>query len=193
MRRLSMDRSYFDALYAADDDPWKFATSDYEKRKYAATLEALPRPRYASALEIGCSIGVLTYDLAARCDALLATEPVSRALDQARKRCIDLKNVTFADMTAPDQWPTGSFDLILLSEVVYYLTESQIAALAKRVNRSLERGGQVELVHWVRETDYPLSGDDAVCAFLRDTTSFLKIIRQERTADYRLDLCERSA
>lgn len=193
MRRPSMDRSYFDALYATDGDPWKFATSDYEKRKYAATLAALPRPRYANALEIGCSIGVLTRDLAPRCETLLATEPVERALDQARVRCADRPNVVFAEMEAPGQWPSGRFDLIVLSEMVYYLTRPQIAALAQHVCGSLTTRGHVELVHWVRETDYPLSGDDAVATFLADSASAVTIIRQERTPDYRLDLCERSA
>lgn len=191
MRRPAMDRSYFEALYAGDDDPWKFATSDYEARKYAATLSALPRPRYARALEIGCSIGVLTRALSARCDSLLATEPVARALDQARVRCADRDNVTFARMEAPGEWPRGRFDLILLSEVVYYLTRAQIAALTNRIDESLAEDGQVELVHWVRETDYPLSGDDAVETFLSNSTAFLRVIRQERTPDYRLDLCER--
>ena len=193
MRRPSMDVSYFDALYAADEDPWKFATSDYEKSKYAATLEALPRPRYVNALEIGCSIGILTHDLSKRCDTLLAMEPVRRAIEKARARCADRPNVTFAEMAAPEQWPPGWFDLILLSEVVYYLTRQQIAHLARRVGDSLARDGQIELVHWIRETDYPLSGDDAVSAFLSETSSFLRVIRQERTADYRLDLFERSA
>jgi hypothetical protein len=40
---------YFDALYTADPDPWKFAVSPYEREKYALTLEAMPKPRYRSA------------------------------------------------------------------------------------------------------------------------------------------------
>ena len=119
-------------------------------------------------------------------------EPVRRAIDKARARCADRPNVTFAEMAAPEQWPPGHFDLILLSEVVYYLTRPQIAWLARRVGDSLAKDGQVQLVHWIRETDYPLSGDDAVRTFLSETASFLHVIRQERTADYRLDLCERS-
>lgn len=55
----SLPPDYFDVRYAADPDPWNFAGSPYERDKYAATLAALPRERYASALEVGCSIGVL--------------------------------------------------------------------------------------------------------------------------------------
>ena len=59
--------SYFDAVYAASSDPWQFATSDYERAKYAATVAALPKPHFEQAFEIGCSIGVLTGLLAQRC------------------------------------------------------------------------------------------------------------------------------
>jgi hypothetical protein len=37
--------AYFDNVYAADSDPWKFASSAYERDKYAATLAAFPKPR----------------------------------------------------------------------------------------------------------------------------------------------------
>lgn len=186
-----MGADYFRDLYAkGDGDPWQFATSEYEQRKYEATVSALSRARYGSALEIGCSIGVLTRLLAVRCETLVSTEPIERALDQARARCADLGNVNFLQGQAPAEWPDGSFDLIVLSEVVYYLTREQVAALASEVERTLAPDGQVLLVHWVRETDYPLSGDEATDAFLTAAT-FVHPIRQERNEDYRLDLCER--
>ena len=192
MRRSSMDRSYFEELYAKHEDPWNFATSDYERRKYSETLAALPKKRYRRALEVGCSIGVLTYDLGARCESLLAIDPAQRALQQASSRCCALGNVSFALMEAPDDWPTGTFDLIVLSEVVYYLTRKLVTALAKRIRESLAPGGHVELVHWTGETDYPLSGDEATEAFFLDTASFLTVIHQVRTPSYRLALCERT-
>ena len=80
----SLPPSFFDAIYAEAPDPWSFATSDYEAGKYAVTVATLPRAQYASALEIGCSIGVLTELLAPRCDALLSVDVAERALNQAR-------------------------------------------------------------------------------------------------------------
>ena len=53
----TLEPAYFDGIYAASGDPWRFASSAYELSKYALTLEALPRERYPQALEIGCSIG----------------------------------------------------------------------------------------------------------------------------------------
>ena len=77
--------AYFEELYARDPDPWDFATSEYEAAKYDATIAALA-PRYASALEVGCSIGVLTARLAERCERLLAIDVAEGALAHARER-----------------------------------------------------------------------------------------------------------
>lgn len=183
-----MEADYFDALYASDADPWRFASSEYESAKYQATLHALPKVRYDRALEVGCSIGVFTRLLADRCDRLLGIDPAERAIESARRCCAKKFNVSFEKMAAPDQWPTGTFDLIILSEVVYYLDRHDIVRLASRVNGSLAPRGDMVLVHWLGETDYPLSGDDAVIAFRREAEDFAVVLREERSSEYRLDV-----
>lgn len=184
----SLPTTYFDTLYGRSPDPWSFETSPYEQAKYTATLSALPHQRYARALEIGCSIGVLTERLASRCDELIAMEPAVVALERARQRCRGLGQIAFLQASAPTAWPAGTFDLILLSEVVYYLDPPDVSRLAARVTGSLRPGAHVELVHWVRETDYPLSGDDAAQLFIAATAGTLAPMTQQRTEDYRLDL-----
>ena len=184
----SLPPDYFEARYAADPDPWRFATSAYERAKYAATLAALPRPRYARALEVGCSIGVLTRRLAERCDALVALDVAEAALDQARARCRDLAHVRFARAQVPGAWPEGGFDLILLSEVVYYLDAADVGRLADRLQGSLRPGGDVVLVHWTGETHYPLTGDAAAEILIERTAPFLTLDHQARTGEYRLDV-----
>lgn len=187
MTAKALEPGYFDGLYAADPDPWRFTTSDYEDAKYTATLAALPRPRYASGVEIGCSIGVLTARLATRCDTLLATDVAQTALDAAAARCAGL-DVRFARSTLPDAPPPGRFDLILLSEVLYYFTAGDVARIAAACATIAEPGADLVLVHWLGPTpDYPLTGDAAVDAFVA-AAGWAKVIRQERTPDYRLDV-----
>lgn len=186
-RRLSMGAEYFTDLYARDPDPWNFSDSAYEAAKYAETLSALPRDRFARALEVGCSIGVLTRSLAARCDALLAIDVAEQALRCARERCMGLP-VEFRRMRIPDEWPAGTFDLILLSEVLYYLTTDEIDRVAARVAGSLREGGCLMLVHWTGPTDYPLSGDDASERLI--TGMSLPVIRRQRTQHYRMDILQ---
>jgi SAM-dependent methyltransferase len=186
----SLPASYFDAIYERDADPWRFRTSPYERAKYDATLAALPRPRYRRALEVGCSIGVLSRDLSERCDALLAVDASEKPLAAARAACADRPQVEFALLRAPDEWPAegGAFDLILLSEVVYYLNRADVARLAERVRGSLAPGGDCLLVHWTGDTDYPLSGDEAAERFIAAASPFAAVTRQERSGRYRLDL-----
>ena len=185
-RTLPVD--YFDNLYAGDPDPWRFAESAYEREKYAATLAALPRRHYAQALEIGCSIGVLTRELASRCDKLLSVDVAATALDQAKRRCADLHHVKFALMHVPGTWPSGETDLIVLSEVVYYLDVEDVRRLAKRVMTTLSPAGDILLVHWLGETHYPLSGDEAADLFIASMADHAEVMGQQRTKDYRLDV-----
>jgi 2-polyprenyl-3-methyl-5-hydroxy-6-metoxy-1,4-benzoquinol methylase len=131
--RPTLKADHFDALYAANPDPWNFAASPYERAKYTLTLDAIPKSRSPSALEVGCSIGVLTRLLASRCDSLLAVDAAQAPLVEARRRCADLPGVRFEQMFVPEQWPGGVFDLILLSEVVYYLSREDVGRLATSV------------------------------------------------------------
>ena len=184
----SLPPSYFDAVYARDPDPWAFATSPYERDKYAATLAALPAATYAEALEIGCSIGVFTAQLAARCASLCAIDPAAAALDLARRRCASLPHVKFAQMSVPDAWPAGRFDLVTLSEVVYYLDAPDVATLATRLRDGVRPGGTIILVHFIEPTNYPLSGDAASELLISHALEFADVTYRTRAIRYRLDV-----
>jgi 2-polyprenyl-3-methyl-5-hydroxy-6-metoxy-1,4-benzoquinol methylase len=182
---------YFEALYARDSDPWRFASSEYEREKYARTLAALPAARYANALEIGCSIGVFTEQLAPRCERLLAIDAAEAPLVEAARRCRAQANVAFARMFVPSEWPQGTFDLVLLSEVLYYLQARDVAALADRVSGALAPRASAVLVHWTGETNYPLTADQATEAFLARLQDQVEVVRCERRSEYRLDVLVR--
>lgn len=184
----TLDEAYFEGLYSRDPDPWRFGTSDYEREKYDSTLDLLDRDRYGAALEIGCSIGVFTRRLAARCGRLLALDVAETALVQARQACGDLANVEFRRAALPAEFPAGSFDLVVMSEVLYYFVAPDLDASAARVLAGLTSGGEVLLCHWLGETDYPLSGDEAAERFIAATAPRLRVRRQARREHYRLDL-----
>ena len=181
-RTETIHPDYFDDLYAADPDPWRFATSDYERAKYAATLAALPDRRFRTALEIGCSIGVLTKQLAPRCDALLGLDVAEAALAQARARC---PGVRFERRVIPAEWPDGRFDLIMLSEVLYYLDAAAIRATAAKAMQAAVPCGCILMVHYLGGTDYPTTGDEAADWFTAATG--LTPALQVREPLYRID------
>lgn len=182
----SIPPGHFEALYASDPDPWGFETSAYEAEKYAATLAALDRPRYAAAIEIGCSIGVLTAMLAASCDSLVGVDFAASALARARARCAALAHVRFARMRVPACWPEGDFDLIVLSEILYFLDRADIEAVAARVRATLRPQGRVLLVNYLGATDTPFGGDQAAERFIE--AAALTPRAQRRAQSWRLDL-----
>ncbi|MDQ2793241.1 MAG: nodulation S family protein [Bacteroidota bacterium] len=186
---------YFDHVYQANRDPWNFESSPYERAKYAATLAALPRAHYAEAFEIGCSLGVLTAQLAPRCGRLLAVDVSEAALAQARARCAGLPQVEIKQLRVPKEFPPQQFDLILLSEVGYYWSSADLARAADLLIAGLKPGGQLLLVHWTPPVhDYPLTGDDVHQFFLDKTTAGgpLRHLIGQRHETYRLDLLEKN-
>jgi len=161
MNKKSLPPTYFDEVYAANADPWSFESSDYERAKYAATLDALPRPHYDKVFEIGCSIGVLTAQLAARCEHLLAVDVAQAAVSRTKARCADLPQVDVQCMQVPGELPAGDFDLILLSEVGYYWSPDDLRRALDWMFSALRSGGHLVLVHWTPVVaDYPLTGDE---------------------------------
>jgi SAM-dependent methyltransferase len=157
----TLEAGYFDAMYEAAPDPWSFENRWYERRKYAISLAQLPDRRYCSAFEPGCSIGVLTAMLARRCDRLLSCDVAVGAVQAAAQRTRELPHVLVEQRQIPRQWPAGSFDLIVFSEILYYFGDRDLEQVLDYGVGALRPGGTVLAVHWRHPVaDYPRSGDD---------------------------------
>lgn len=186
-RTGSIDPGWFEELFAREGDPWAFETSAYERAKYDDTLAHLPAAPIARALEVGCANGVLTERWAGRVGELVAVDVSATALATARERCAGL-DVQFVEQRAPREMPDGPFDLLLLSEVVYYWDRTDVARLASWVLAGgVSAGGHLLLVHWTGETDYPLTADEAVDGLFADMAGAVTVEVAERRECYRLD------
>ena len=184
---MTLSASYFEEMYSAAPDPWSLAARWYEQRKYDVTLASLTRPRYRRAFEPGCSVGVLTQRLAARCDELLATDVTPAAVDAASQRLAGDPSVQIRTLAVPQEWPDGSFDLIVISEIGYYLSVADLRRLVDRCVESLDRDGELVVVHWRHEVaDYPRAGDEVQQAFRSDER--LAVLAEHREEDFGLDL-----
>lgn len=156
-----IDDRRLDARFRASDDPYDLEHRWYERRKRALTVACLGREHYARAFEPGCAVGLLTAALAPRCAELLAVDVAPGAVDLARARLDDLAHVTIARMAVPDEWPDGAFDLIVLSEIGYYLESATLVRLRDRAVGALREGGELLAVHWRgRSQDHVLHGDE---------------------------------
>jgi SAM-dependent methyltransferase len=190
--RVSRGPDHFRRLYEVSQDPWQYRTSPYEQAKYRSTIACLGERRFRSGFEAGCSIGILTRLLAPRCEALLAVDIIEEPLRAARAMCADQPWVRFKRMRIPDEWPDEAFDLIVLSEVLYFLSPADIAAVADRVCTTLGSGGVVLLVNWRGQSDDPCTGDEAADIFAERTRRWLSSIAHRQDDAYRVDLlCRR--
>ncbi|RYF72082.1 MAG: methyltransferase domain-containing protein [Cytophagaceae bacterium] len=191
----TLSPQYFDDVYGANEDPWQFTTSPYERDKYAATIAALPKQLYDSGFEIGCSIGVLTHQLATRCRSLLSVDVSEVALRQARQRLAGSPQVRIENRVIPADFPEEQFDLIVVSEVGYYWSMEDLKKAQQLMIDHLQPGGQLLLVHWTPPVhDYPLTGDQVHETFLEKTGDGqpLRHVHGQREEKYRLDLFERA-
>ena len=152
---MSRDAASFDDLYRRDPDPWDYETSAYEADKYARCLALLHRSRYRRALDVGCSTGVMSAAIAAKCDSLLGLDFAPTAVARARSR--NLANARFEVAAVPADWPAGQWDLIVLSEVLYYLTLDELDRVAGHVVQSLSPGGTCLVAGYTGPTDTDLT------------------------------------
>ena len=140
----------FEALYREQPDPWSVATSFYEQRKLELVLAALTRRRYRNAWDPASGTGHLAARLAERCATVLATDGAEEAVRLSRTTCAELENVTLQPWRFPaDGTPAaGPFDLVVLSEFLYYLPADERAQIAALLDRVSAGESEVLAVHW---------------------------------------------
>lgn len=148
---MSALQQHFDRLYETQSDPWQVATRWYEQRKQGVLLACLPRQRYARAFEPGCGTGELSRELAARCDSLLASDGSMAAVRLARAKLDGLPGVSVVQQRLPADWPTGTFDLVVLSEWLYYLDQPGLRTVVELARRSLAPDGTLVTCHWAED------------------------------------------
>lgn len=184
---VALEPAHFDAMFRDSDDPWQFRTRWYEARKRAMTLACLPSRRFDNAYEPGCANGELSAALAPRCERLLVSDGSARAVDLARHRLAAMAHVEVRQAWLPAAWPQESFDLIVLSELGYFLAPDALDALAAKALRSLRPGGCVLACHWRRAIAGCTLDGDAVHHRL-DRRLSLHRLTQLQEADFRLDV-----
>ena len=151
-----------DQLHTEQADPWGAQSRWYEERKRSLLLAALPRRRFVRTLEVGCSTGVLAQCLSDRADSLVAVDSSPAAVSLARDRLGDAADLRI--MAVPHDWPEGRFDLVVISEVGYFLSPTQLEGLVQRVSSCLTPDGVVALCHW----RHPIRGWPLDAALVHD-------------------------
>lgn len=184
---MTLPATYFADMYDGAEDPWRFRSRWYEQRKRDVTVAALTLPRYRRAFEPGCSIGVLTAALADRCDEVVAADVDERAVTTARDTLAGHRNVRVERLSVPQEWPDGMFDLVVVSEVAYYLGPAELDQLLDCAVGSLAPRGTLLACHWRHPVpEYPATGDEVHDRVLARPELNQAVSHLEE--DFRLDL-----
>lgn len=157
-----VSQEHLEALYASGDDPWEFRTSPYERERFSAIVRALPRPRFHSALEIGCGNGELARRIAPCCDGYTGLDAIETALCAARAA---VPEGNFVRGFLPCRLPEGDHDLILLSEILYFLDPDGVTELALQIDGRWPRAHLV-CVTYRGSSGNLLEGEAALALFL---------------------------
>ncbi|MBW4523134.1 MAG: polysaccharide deacetylase family protein [Scytolyngbya sp. HA4215-MV1] len=149
------DRSEFETLFATQPDPWKY-TSPYEQTKYEQTLSLLPHGKVNKALELACAEGHFTVQLAAKVKHLTVTDISQIALDRTADRCQQFQHLDFQRLDLVKDTIPGRFNLIVCSEVLYYVGgKDQLVEVAHKITQALEPGGYLLMAHAHAVVDEP--------------------------------------
>jgi SAM-dependent methyltransferase len=185
-----MARAEFEALYRVNPDPWGYESSDYERQKYAATLAACGPGPFADALELGGSIGVFTAALAPRCRHLVSIDAAATAVGVARRRLASQPQVEVRLGSIPADVPSRPFDLVVASEILYYLEPPDLEATLSTLGDRLEAGARLVAVHWrPAGPERPFTAEQIHARLRRQ--DWARLLASEPTDGYLLDLFQR--
>lgn len=185
-----MTAADFEERYLREPDPWDYQTSPYEQEKYAATLRACGEGPFACALELGGSIGVFSRLLARHCGSLVTIDGSPTAVAAARRRLAGCDGVTAVTGRIPSEIPRRRYDLVVASEVLYYLSAAELDDTLEAIRECLLAGGRLVAVHWrPRGPERPF--DAATVHDRLRRLPWLGCVADASTDGYLLDVLER--
>jgi SAM-dependent methyltransferase len=144
----------FEAMYAADPDPWRVRDSWYERRKESVLLALLSRERYEHAWDAASGTGALARALAGRCGHVTASDGSTRAVALTERLLAGVPNTAALVNRLPEVPPLADApDLVVLSEVLYYLPDEERARSLDAVGEVAADEAEVVVVHWRHHPD----------------------------------------
>jgi cyclopropane fatty-acyl-phospholipid synthase-like methyltransferase len=182
----------FEKKFRNNIDPWNYSTSPFERYKRSVLLRACGCRTYGRGLELACAIGVTTQELSRRCLRLQAVDSSSTALNEARRRLRGNDKVTIRQMVLPDETPRGLFDLIVASEIAYYLRPRALSALLLKLYLALAPGGRIVFLNHRRQFEdaaqLPALAHKRLSLHLRKS---MQVVFQERHSTFDVIACQK--
>lgn len=180
---------YFSEMYSTDADPYQVESRWYEQRKIGLLMSALPSRHYQSAYEPGCGTGFLSIELAKRCTFLHISDASHEAMTTARTNVQRITNISCAVESLPTDWPghLGKFDLIIFSELLYFLDEDQLMDVISLSRLHLMPNGHIAVCNWKPDFAFRKLETDLISSVFKNQVSLYRIVHHEE-ADFILDV-----
>lgn len=197
------NRFCFEMVFALASDPWQY-TSVHAQTKYDHVLQLLLSSPISRVLELACAEGHFSVQLAPHVDRLTCADISQIALNRAAKRCTvhQLYNIEFVHLDITKDLLPGSFDLIVCSEVLYYVGgKSNLQKVCCKLADALAPGGYLITTNANRVNDESAStrsgwlrpyGAQVIGETLASTPR-LQLVKEIRTAFFRTHLFQHCA
>lgn len=137
----------FERKFLENIDPWDYTHSKFEHFKRRILVRACGLYKHGRGLDIGCAIGETTHCLAPFCMSLVGLDASATALKEARRRLGVDNRIALVKAVVPEKMPHGPFDLIVVSEIAYYLPAHKLFSLGRKVIAALAPRGRIVILH----------------------------------------------
>lgn len=143
----------FDRKFADNGDPWQTFTNLDEARKRRAILRGLGSGPIGRVLELAAGNGSNSVALARPALRLDATEGTKSGTALVRRAVGGNPRVRVRQVVLPGRFPGRSYDAAVVAELLYYLSPTDMAQVARDIARHVSPGRTLVLAH--HRVDYP--------------------------------------
>jgi SAM-dependent methyltransferase len=160
---------------------------EWQRHALEVVAQKVGANTWGDSLEIGCSEGVFTTELAQRCASVTACDISPVALARAAARCGTHANVRVGPLDVASADIAGQYDLVFVMDVLWFVAaRGRKARIAPKLARALRHGGFLvfsdsRMPKWVRHPFwglfFPTGADE--WADLLERTAGLTLVYKE--------------
>lgn len=145
-------RTFFEFKYIKKD-PYLTTIDEKEIIKLEKSFDLVKDSRYKNILDIGCGEGYLVEKLIPLADRIVALDISKLALQRAEKRIRKDAHIDFIQKDILKYKPGENFDLIICSEILYYLQLEDVKTIAGKLIEWISPNGKLLLVNVYSKTE----------------------------------------
>lgn len=160
----------FEQTFERDPDPWSTFSSRDELVKRNVILHALGPRKHGRLLELGSGNGAHSVALARKSLRMHACEGTDTGFRLTASALRHDPRAHAHRLILPGRFPGASYDAVVISELLYYLDNQTLLAVAQESARRLRTGGTLVLAH------HKVQFDDAAQITARVHERFLALI-----------------